>query len=194
MPRRRNLHPEEAELWQAVTRSARPLKARPATPATPRPITNLPAAVATPPPPLEPFRVGEKARIARGDKVPPSPSRPQKDAPLLMDAKAFGRMSRGKLAPEARIDLHGMTLAEAHPELVRFILGAQSHGRRLVLVITGKGRPGADDGPIPRRAGVLRHQVPLWLRQPPLGPLVLQTTEAHARHGGGGALYVYLRR
>jgi DNA-nicking Smr family endonuclease len=111
-----------------------------------------------------------------------------------MDAKAFSRMSKGKLAPEARIDLHGMTLAEAHPALTGFVLRAQAAGCRLVLVITGKGRPGSDDGPIPRRPGVLRHQVPLWLRQAPLGAVVQQVAEAHVRHGGGGALYVYLRR
>ena len=111
-----------------------------------------------------------------------------------MDAKAFARMSRGKLAPTARIDLHGLTLAEAHPALIGFVLRAQAAGHRLVLVITGKGRPGADDGPIPRRPGVLRQQVPLWLRQPPLGPMIQQVAEAHPRHGGAGAIYLYLRR
>jgi DNA-nicking Smr family endonuclease len=111
-----------------------------------------------------------------------------------MDAKAFGKMTRGKLSPEARIDLHGMTLAEAHPELIRFILSAHSNGLRLVLVITGKGKPGDDHGPIPRRTGVLRQQVPHWLRQPPLGSAILQVTEAHLRHGGSGACYIYLRR
>ena len=64
----------------------------------------------------------------------------------------------------------------------------------LVLVITGKGRPGQDEGPAPLRQGVLRRQVPVWLAQPPLGPLVLQVAEAHVRHGGAGARYVYLRR
>jgi hypothetical protein len=62
-------------------------------------------------------------------------------------------MTRGKLHPEARIDLHGMTLAEAHPELIRFILNAQSQGLRLVLVITGKGKRRDDTGPIPQRVG-----------------------------------------
>ncbi|MGL4321553.1 MAG: Smr/MutS family protein, partial [Paracoccaceae bacterium] len=106
----------------------------------------------------------------------------------------FGKMTRGKLAPEARIDLHGMTLSEAHPELISFILNAHSAGLRLVLVITGKGKPKADHGPIPYRTGVLRHQVPQWLRLPPLGPAVLQVSEAHLKHGGSGAFYVYLRR
>jgi DNA-nicking Smr family endonuclease len=106
-----------------------------------------------------------------------------------MDAKLHGKMVRGKLLPEARIDLHGMTLAEAHPELIRFVLNAQSAGMRLVLVITGKGKRGEDHGPIPQRMGALRHQVPHWLRLPPLGQAVLQL-----KHGGSGAYYVYLRR
>ena len=44
------------------------------------------------------------------------------------------------------------------------------------------------------RDGVLRHQVPQWLSMPPLSALVLQITQAHVSHGGGGAYYVYLRR
>jgi DNA-nicking Smr family endonuclease len=109
-----------------------------------------------------------------------------------MDAKIHARMVRGKLAPEARLDLHGMTLAEAQPELIRFVLNAQEAGLRLVLVITGKGKMTFE--PVPRPIGALRHQVPHWLRLPPLAQAVQQVTEAHLKHGGGGALYVYLRR
>ena len=111
-----------------------------------------------------------------------------------MDRKTFGRMTRGKLLPEARIDLHGMTVAAAHPALTAFILRSQAEGRRLVLVITGKGKRSEDSGPIPVRSGVLRHQVPHWLETPPLRQVVLQVTPAHRRHGGDGAFYVYLRR
>ncbi|MEO0932076.1 MAG: Smr/MutS family protein, partial [Pseudomonadota bacterium] len=115
-------------------------------------------------------------------------------APVNMDRKSFGKMKRGKLKPEARLDLHGMTLAEAHPALVSFILGSQSMGRRLVLVITGKGKDRDEGGPIPTRLGVLRHQVPQWLALSPLAGVVLQVTPAHLKHGGHGAYYVYLRR
>ena len=114
--------------------------------------------------------------------------------PLRMDARLHRQMTRGRTAPEARIDLHGMTLSEAHPELIRFILNAQAQGLRLVLVITGKGKRRDDHGPIPVRMGVLRHQVPAWLAQMPLGPAVLQIAPAHLKHGGEGAYYVYLRR
>ncbi|WP_317056441.1 Smr/MutS family protein [Roseovarius rhodophyticola] len=114
--------------------------------------------------------------------------------PIKMDKKTHQRLKSGKLKPEARIDLHGMTLAQAHPRLTRFILSAHGEGKRLVLVITGKGKNTDNGGPIPVRHGILRHAVPQWLAQAPLSSLVLQITQAHNRHGGGGAYYVYLRR
>ena len=116
-----------------------------------------------------------------------------KPAPV-MDAKSFGKLTRGKLRPEGRIDIHGMTMAEAHPALQDFIMGSAQLQRRLVLVITGKGKSKPDYGPIPERHGVLRHNVPIWLRQSPLSSVILEVTPAHQRHGGAGALYVYLRR
>nr|WP_254870004.1 Smr/MutS family protein [Celeribacter sp. HF31] len=115
-------------------------------------------------------------------------------APLRMDRKKFGKMRKGNLAPEGRIDLHGMTIAQAHPALTRFILNSWAMDRRLVLVITGKGKHRDDDGPIPVRKGVLKHQVPHWLHMAPLRDAVLQVSEAHLKHGGTGAYYVYLRR
>jgi len=192
--RRRSLRPDEEDLWQTVARSARPMHPKSATFARkPEP---QPAEPVSPPPipALPTFRLGEKARAPRPPDWQAGTANGLAAAPVQMDAKAFGRMTRGKLAPEARIDLHGMTLAEAHPELIRFVLNAQAEGMRLVLVITGKGKRGSDHGPIPQRMGALRHQVPQWLRLSPLGPSVLQVAEAHLKHGGSGAYYVYLRR
>ena len=194
MARRRTLRPEEEELWRTVARTARPLHDHPIfhKPVDPAPHAAPPLTHAKPR--LSPFSLGEKARKPERHDLAPSLPDMLIAAPLQMDAKTHGKMTRGKLSPEARIDLHGMTLAEAHPELIRFILNAQSAGLRLVLVITGKGKRGADTGPIPQRMGALRHQVPSWLRLSPLGPAVLQVTEAHLKHGGSGAYYVYLRR
>lgn len=194
MARRRSLRPEEEELWRAVARTARPLHDhpifhKPTEPAAPEPPVLIHAK-----PRLSPFLLGEKSRKPERHDLAPSLSDLLTAAPLQMDARTHGKMTRGKLVPEARIDLHGMTLAEAHPELIRFILNAQGAGLRLVLVITGKGKRRDDLGPIPQRMGALRHQVPQWLRLPPLGPAVLQVTEAHLKHGGSGACYVYLRR
>ncbi|PYE84451.1 Smr/MutS family protein [Pseudoroseicyclus aestuarii] len=198
--RRRDLSPEERDLWNSVARQADPLHRRPARHEEEAPAPKAPPAEtsrpdnAQMPPPAQAFQVGQKAQAARPhDLLDPLPSR-LKAAPVRMDAKAHGRLKKGKLRPEGRIDLHGMTLADAHPALAGFILTSQAQGRRLVLVITGKGRPKEGDAPMPVRHGQLRHEVPHWLNLPPLAQAVLQITPAHFRHGGEGAYYVYLRR
>jgi DNA-nicking Smr family endonuclease len=201
MRRRRVVSPEERALWQSVARTARALR-EPGPPDAPMPEPEPPVTspVLQPVPQqadrptLPRFRVGERALSAAVNDLALPLSHTLRQAAVQMDARTHARMTRGKIAPQARIDLHGMTLAEAHPELIRFVLNAQGAGLRLVLVITGKGKDRDDGLPIPRRVGALRHQVPQWLRLPPLGPVVLQVTPAHHRHGGDGALYVYLRR
>ena len=196
----RRLHPEDLELWGRVAKSARPLKSDLAkafdTPETPEPV------FAPAPKKAHPKAPRQGSTILR--PTPPNPPvmhdlvDPLSDVlagtPVSMDKRKFQRMTRGKLQPEARIDLHGMTLAQAHAALNGFILRAQSQGLRLVLVITGKGKTVADDGPIPRRRGALKHDVPQWLRMAPLAGAVLELREAHLRHGGSGAYYVYLRK
>jgi len=117
-----------------------------------------------------------------------------RQAPVQMDQKSFGKLKRGKLRPEGKIDLHGMTLERAHPILTGFVMNAHAHGKRLILVVTGKGKQRDEGGPIPVRHGVLRHQVPQWLSMQPMKSVVLQVVQAHVSHGGGGAYYVYLRR
>lgn len=117
-----------------------------------------------------------------------------RQAPVQMDQKSFGKLKRGKLLPEGKIDLHGMTLDRAHPVLTGFVMNAHAQGKRLILVVTGKGKERDEGGPIPVRYGVLRHQVPQWLAMQPMKSVVLQIAQAHVSHGGGGAYYVYLRR
>lgn len=196
---KKGLSAEDRELWSRVAQSATPLDRSRLRTGLPE----MPGAKAPPKPkPSDPvgdrlpaFRLGEKATQAA------HPQQPARDlsmrlaqAPVRMDHGMHRKMLRGKLSPEARIDLHGMTLAQAHPVLMRFILDAHASGKRLVLVITGKGKDRDEGGPIPIRRGILRHQVPGWLHAPPLGALVLEIREAHLRHGGGGAYYVYLRK
>ena len=183
----RDLRPEEHELWQRIARSADPLRPartvspRPAPP-TPQPDTPSPA-----PDPIQPFRVGSRADTRIPDRQTPP-------APIRMDRKTFTRMSKGRLNPDARIDLHGMTAARAQTALSAFLLSAFSRGDRLVLVITGKGRPRRSPGPMPDEEGVLKRELPHWLTMPPLSAVVLDYAAAHRRHGGSGAYYVYLRR
>lgn len=184
MRRRRRLRPDEAELWARVVEAAVPL--RPAgVPDAPAP--SSPAVL--PPAPLILTPMARRSPSRGGVTVDLKPSVADRLAQqrIDMDRKKFGRLKRGKLVPEARLDLHGLTQAEAHSDLTGFILLSHQIGRRLVLVITGKGR---SEG----QAGILRQQVPHWLSLPPLRPLVLQIAEAHVSHGGGGAIYVYLRK
>ena len=84
-----------------------------------------------------------------------------------------------------------MTSDAAHAALTRFVLESSALGRRCVLVVTGKGRCPHSGG---RGDGVLRRDAPRWLAVPPLAAEIVGVFEAHARHGGAGALYVYLRR
>ena len=198
MARRRGLSAEDKALWSRVAATAVPMhparkQAEPAP--APQPLKKPPAMPQAAPLPLAGLRIGGQpgSGSTRLDLSPP-PREALHAQPLRMDHKTHRQMTRGKLAPEARIDLHGMTLAVAQPVLTRFILQAKAEGRRLVLVITGKGREGGPDAPLPVRSGALRHNVPHWLHMPPLNGVVLQVRPAHRRHGGEGAYYVYLRK
>ncbi|MEM8631510.1 MAG: Smr/MutS family protein [Pseudomonadota bacterium] len=196
--RPRNLSPEEAALWDRVARTAKPLapEAKSALPKLETPVRPKPAQTPLPGPVEIPgFRIGERrSKAATALPEPVAVTESLRSAPVTMDKKAYKRMARGKLSPEDRIDLHGMTLDRAHPALIGFILRSHGAGLRLVLVITGKGKDRPSDGPIPERRGVLKHQVPGWLRAAPCGPLVMEVQPAHQSHGGEGAYYVYLRR
>lgn len=182
---------DERALWDKVAATTTPLDRR--TTARGDLMSTVTPQVA------EPEKVASKAAqpsFRIGEKTPPRPEpvTPSDTGPVAMDHKAFTKLSRGKMDPEARIDLHGMTLDQAEPALAGFLRRAHGSGKRLVLVITGKGRASENEGPIPERPGRLRRQVPIWLSRGALSGLVLQVVQAHRRHGGDGAYYVYLRR
>lgn len=126
---------------------------------------------------------------------------PQSKAALTgVDGGTAERLRRGAMEPEARLDLHGFTEAAAHSALITFLRSAQMRGHRLVLVVTGKGAK-EDDPNAPfdmelaaRSRGVLKSMVPRWLAEPSLGGIVADSRAAHRKHGGAGALYIYLRK
>lgn len=190
----RGLRPDEEALWQKVAGTTTPLSEKPvANPLTQSARPKTPEV--SPKSRVPEFRVGSKTATApaRHD-LAPSVSHRVDAAPLRMNKRTFARMKRGKESPDGRIDLHGMTVAAAHVALTAYLLRSFSEGKRLVLVITGKGRQSKDSGPIPTPKGILRHQLPDWVSQPPLNQIVLQLAQAHQRHGGSGAFYVYLAR
>jgi DNA-nicking Smr family endonuclease len=134
------------------------------------------------------------AKPAALQKSNPAASLPRTQKPAAPPLAPLGRrersqLSRGRKEIEARLDLHGMTQTRAHHALSGFLQRAHLDGLTFVLVITGKGKLGAES-----ERGVLRRQVPQWLRQPEFRSLVVGFEEAHIGHGGEGALYVRIRR
>ena len=102
-----------------------------------------------------------------------------------IDRSNARRLQRGQMALEDRLDLHGLSKEQAHRQLIAFISRAVQQNLRHVLVITGKGRDGQ---------GVLRHEVPLWLKDAPLAEYINAISQAQPQDGGAGALYIRLKR
>ena len=183
---------DETDLFASAVVGAKPLRQRPCVPEVflqPRKKPVLIRPVTHPPiedRPAPPIRAKNRAAVS------------------AMDGKNAERLIRGKLEIEGRLDLHGHRQDTAQRELTDFIRRNHSYGKRCVLVITGKGRsqknllaeePSAGGRySIPERKGVLFDLVPAWLSAPELTPYVVAFTPAQPRHGGSGALYVYLRR
>jgi DNA-nicking Smr family endonuclease len=112
-----------------------------------------------------------------------------------LDGNTKERLKRGGLKPQGRIDLHGMTQEAAHRALLAFLRRSRKNGLRLVLAIIGKGNP-KKEGAVwtMREHGVLKEMVPRWLNEADFAALLAGTAPAHVRHGGAGALYIYLRK
>lgn len=200
--RPRRLTEEDRALWDRVRSTARPLH-----PERHDPAIDVGAEPAATPPeaPREPpvergsqrpgRRVGSDAGHdwRAGDTRPAPVGRPEPG----LDRRTAERLRRGTRAPDARIDLHGLSVARAHARLDGFIAGALRSGHRCVLVITGKGgRAGMhDEAPFMRpESGVLRQAAPRWLLSGPHSARIVGIYEAHLRHGGAGAFYVYLKK
>ncbi len=119
--------------------------------------------------------------------------------PQALARRTKRRLSRDHIPIDATLDLHGLTQHKAHRALERFIADAAQRRLRHVLIVTGKGLryPGANmDGyeSYAEGRGVLRRNVPKWLREPGLAHFINGISEAGARHGGQGALYVKIKR
>ena len=181
---RRPISEEERALWQTIAKTATPLKRRRKAEPTPvsQPTAKPVAKTARP-----------KSKPAPKAPVPVAPSSPQRPHELKhgisvgIDKRQAERFRRGKTPIEGRIDLHGRTQAQAHDDLHAFVARAHAAGKRMVLVITGKGMTAS-------KSGVLRENVPRWLNEPSLRRHVLAFDYAEPQHGGEGALYVLLKR
>ena len=177
---RRDLSPDDANIWRYVTRTVEPLKGMMARhPALDQFSTDPPAS----------SRVSPAHRSQTLPRPPRSPIPPMPltlGATADMDRRTAQRFKRGDMAVDGRIDLHGRTLDQAHDALAAFIRGAYARGARCVVVVTGKGKF--------ESIGKIRNETPHWLNQAPLRSLILAVTAARPHDGGEGALYVLLKR
>jgi len=179
--RKRALSEEERALWDSVAKQTKPLRKKPraarAAQETDAPLAAKRTASPSPATPAKRMRPAE----AKPAPVPP---------PLApLGRRERSQLSRGRKEIDARLDLHGMTQDRAHRVLSDFLHRAHAGGLTFVLIITGKGKMGAES-----ERGVLRRQVPQWLGLPEFRTLVVGFEEAHIGHGGAGALYVRIRR
>jgi DNA-nicking Smr family endonuclease len=173
---------QDTELWHEVAKSVKPFGARgfKSIPAASRPISMT------------------KPSLSVVTHAQP------KNPPLLtgFDRRTEQKLVRGQVEIDGRIDLHGHGVEIARVELLHFIASRRAIGSRLILVITGKGASpfsghtlhGRSQFQAPERQGRLRREVPEWLHEAAFRVHVIGFQQAHPRHGGGGALYVKLRR
>lgn len=191
--RKRQVTEEERSLWKAVNKDTVPL-VQPTTIYSAEPKAKPDLA----PNEMPPYVPQVFRPVGRPSK-PSTQFVPKPDELGTLSAKTPGidrstarNLRKGGRAPDARIDLHGMTMERAHSALINFIQASRQKNLRCVLVITGKGeafRRGSEPGD-----RSLKRDVPRWLNLPPLGNSIVGVFEAHQRHGGAGALYVYLKK
>lgn len=141
------------------------------------------------------FRIPSKPRFA------PAPHKPKKDyflsdfinTTVLTDtvlsyahpnlsSKRFKDLKNGRIAWEARLDLHGLRADQARDTLCQFITKQTEYRNRCVLIIHGKG---GQEGAPP----LIKNLVNRWL---PQMDEVIAFHSALPKDGGTGAIYVFL--
>ena len=187
MPRR--LAPEETALWKKVAATVKPL------PQAKAPLVPTAPPTVSPPKPT-PRNIAAPAAAPRSATKLPPPRRTHQAATL--DGHWDRRLRKGLVRPDLSIDLHGHTLASAQILLDEAIGRGLMRGARVLLVVAGRLRPGADRLPQmhgdPRPRGAIRASLPDWLAYSPYADQIVALRPAHVSHGGAGAVYVILRR
>lgn len=181
-PRGPDLDDEDRALWRAVTRDVTPLQKQIEMQAAPPKDAPSPKAVNT-----------LKTPVPQVDLMPEFALKPSavKSAPSVSkssfqtDKRTHEKFREGRMELDGTIDLHGLTLPDAHNAFAKFIRSHIKQKSRMLLVITGKGKGGE---------GVIRASLPSWIDEVDIHHDVLKFAPASAKHGGGGAFYILLRR
>lgn len=193
--RPRYVSDDERRLWRAAMHDTEPLASNDRQPQTVQP-TNPQTTAAQPtsgqPKATQAIAVPKKTEprirprmIETKHKPVSSSGELDRQKPVDIDRRSWQKLKRGDVKLDGRIDLHGLTQAQAHERLNGFLMAMQARGARCVLVITGLGRG---------ESGVLREMTPRWLSEPGNRARIVNYTQAQLKHGGAGALYVLLKR
>jgi DNA-nicking Smr family endonuclease len=174
----RNLSPEEAALWARVTETIRPLSREPNTA------------------PLIATKVESAAPVVPKGRVPPirrtelPPKRTKNLGGATLDGGWDRRLSSGRIQPDRTLDLHGHNLALAWEAIDRALEQSIASNDRILLLVTGHERKGEP----PLERGRIRAAVHDWLAVSRHAGRIAAVRGAHRRHGGGGSLYIILRK
>lgn len=174
----RSLSPEEAALWAKVAETIRPLSRDPTT----EPLIAVKAESRAP--------IGPKGRVPpnRPAELPPKRTKNLRDATL--DGGWDRRLNSGQVQPDRTLDLHGHSLSRAWEAIDRALEQAIASNDRILLLVTGHERKGEP----PLERGRIRAAVHDWLAVSRHAHRIAAVRGAHRRHGGGGSLYIILRK
>ena len=173
----RSLSAEEAALWAKVTATIRPLSRDP-----------LDSEVPEAP---EPKPIAAPRGRTPAPRLPAIvPKRTETLQQATLDGSWDRQIRTGRLEPDRVLDLHGHTLDWAWQAIDRTLERSIASGDRVLLLITGHERKG--EPPLAR--GRIRAAVHDWLAVSRHASRIAAVRGAHRRHGGGGSLYIILRK
>lgn len=193
----RPLSPDEAALWARVLETVRPMRVAKTPVKTVAPVAKAALPVADrdlKPRPAPPAKMPKKAPVAqlRIPVAPPPPKKTVSKEHATLDGSWDRQLSRGAIAPDRAIDLHGHNLSTAYTTLDSALDRAIRDGDRVVLLVTGK--PPRPESERPHARGAIRAAVGDWLAGSRHAAAIAAVRGAHPRHGGTGALYIILRK
>ena len=100
------------------------------------------------------------------------------------------QIKNGRINIEGTIDLHGFSLKEARAHLQLFVGESIQRNKRLLLIITGKGRNSKPN--IHGKKQTIKSEINKWLSEDFYRDKVQYISKALDKHGGEGAYYFFL--
>jgi DNA-nicking Smr family endonuclease len=100
----------------------------------------------------------------------------------------LGQLRTGHFAVQAHLDLHGLAVSEARETLENFIRRSLHLGHGCVRIIHGRGHHSLNGH------ALLKEHLQKWLGTRRMARHIVAYTSARLCDGGGGALYVLLRK